>query len=56
VLRGKIREDVTGLRRPLLRFFACEKDFSHEPPDALLPNAVASGAEPYFGCGAIAGG
>ena len=56
MLRGTIRDHVTQLRRPMLRFFACEEDLSHEPPDALLPAAVASGAEPFFVVGAIAGG
>jgi hypothetical protein len=56
VLRGTIRDQVTQLRRPMLRFFACEEDLSNEPPDAPLPEAVASGAEPYFIVGAIAGG
>ena len=56
MLRGTIRDHVTQQRRPFLRFFACEEDLSHELPDALLPDAVASGAEPYFVVGAIAGG
>ena len=56
VLRGAIRDHVTHQRRPMLRFFACEDDLSHEPPDAPLPAAVASGAEPLFIVGAIAGG
>ena len=56
MLRGTIRDHVTQQRRPFLRFFACEQDLSHEPPDAPLPNAVASGAEPFFVVGAIAGG
>jgi sulfur-carrier protein len=56
MLRGTIRDHVTGQRRPMLRFFACMEDLSHEPPDALLPDAVASGAEPFFVVGAIAGG
>ena len=56
MLRGTIRDHVTGQRRPMLRFFACEEDLSHEPPDAPLPDAVASGAEPFFIVGAIAGG
>jgi hypothetical protein len=56
VLRGTIRDRVTGQRRPMIRFFACEEDFSNEPPDAPLPDAVASGAEPFFIVGAIAGG
>ena len=56
VLRGTIRDHVTLERRPFLRFFACERDLTHEPPDAPLPEAVASGAEPFFVLGAIAGG
>jgi molybdopterin synthase sulfur carrier subunit len=56
MLRGTIRDQVTLERRPFLRFFACEEDLSHEPPDAPLPDAVASGAEPFFIIGAIAGG
>jgi molybdopterin synthase sulfur carrier subunit len=56
MLRGTIRDHVTLQRRPFLRFFACEEDLSHEPPDALLPDAVASGAEPLVILGAIAGG
>jgi hypothetical protein len=56
VLRGTIREHVTERRRPYLRFFACEEDLSHEAPDARLPDAVASGAEPFLIVGAISGG
>ena len=56
MLRGTIRDQVTQQRRPFLRFFACEEDLSHEPPDAPLPDAVALGAEPFFIVGAIAGG
>jgi hypothetical protein len=56
VLEGAIREHVTKKRRAFLRFFACAQDLSHEPPDAPLPDAVASGAEPYVILGAIAGG
>ena len=56
VLCGTIREYGTLKRRPLLRFFACEEDISHEPPDALLPDAIATGAEPFLIVGAIAGG
>jgi hypothetical protein len=56
MLRGTIRDHVTHLRRPLLRFFACEDDLSNDPPDAPLPDAVASGAEPFWIVGAIAGG
>jgi molybdopterin synthase sulfur carrier subunit len=56
MLRGTIRDQVTEQRRPFLRFFACEEDLSHEPPDAPLPDAVASGVEPLVILGAIAGG
>ena len=56
VLRGTIRDHVTLQRRPFLRFFACEEDLSHEPPDTPLPDAVASGKEPFIVLGAIAGG
>jgi hypothetical protein len=56
MLRGTIRDHVTLQRRPMLRFFACEEDLSHESPDKPLPAAVASGAEPFFIIGAIAGG
>jgi molybdopterin synthase sulfur carrier subunit len=56
MLRGTIREHVTQQRRPFLRFFACGEDLSHESPDAPLPEAVASGAEPLLIIGAIAGG
>ena len=56
MLRGTIRDHVTQQRRPFVRFFACEEDLSHEPPDAPLPDAVASGAEPFLVVGAIAGG
>jgi len=56
MLRGTIRDYATQQRRPMLRFFACEEDLSHESPDAPLPAAVASGAEPFFVVGAIAGG
>jgi molybdopterin synthase sulfur carrier subunit len=56
MLRGTIRDHVTQQRRPFLRFFACEQDLSHEPPDVPLPDAVASGAEPLIVLGAIAGG
>ena len=55
-LRGTIRDHVTRQRRAFLRFFACQQDLSHEPPDVPLPDAVASGAEPFFIVGAIAGG
>src|SRR5207248_434187 len=56
MLRGTVRDHVTHQRRPMLRFFACAEDLSHEPPDAPLPEAVASGAEPFWVVGAIAGG
>jgi hypothetical protein len=56
VLCGTIRDHVTQKRRPFLRFFACEEDLSHEPADAELPVAVASGKEPFFVVGAVAGG
>ncbi len=56
VLRGTIRDHGTLKRRPFLRFFACEQDLSHEPPDAPLPEPVARGAEPFLVIGALAGG
>jgi len=56
VLRGTVRDHVTGQRRPFLRFFACGQDISHEPPDILLPDEIAEGEEPLFIIGAIAGG
>jgi len=56
MLRGAIRDHGTLERRAFLRFFACEQDLSHEPPDAALPDAVASGKEPFIVIGAIAGG
>ena len=55
-LRGTIRDHVTQERRAFVRFFACQEDLSHESPDAPLPDAVASGAEPFMIVGAIAGG
>jgi sulfur-carrier protein len=55
-LQGTIRDHVTHQRRPFVRFFACEQDWSHESPDAPLPDAVAAGAEPLLVVGAIAGG
>ena len=55
-LRGTIRDHGTLKRRPFVRFFACEQDLSHESPDAPLPAAVATGAEPFFVVGAMAGG
>lgn len=56
VLRGTIRDTVTRQRRPLVRFFACERDLSHEPSDVTLPEPVAAGTEPLLIVGAIAGG
>jgi sulfur-carrier protein len=56
MLRGTIRDHVTQQRRPFVRFFACEEDLSHESPDAILPDAVALGKEPFLIVGAIAGG
>ncbi|MEP7309429.1 MAG: MoaD/ThiS family protein [Acidobacteriota bacterium] len=56
MLRGTIRDHVTQRRRPFVRFFACEQDLSHELPDAALPDAVATGAEPLLVVGAMAGG
>lgn len=56
VLRGTIRGHVTQRRRPFVRFFACEQDLSHEPPDTPLPEQVAAGTEPFLVVGAMAGG
>ena len=56
VLRGTIRDHVTERRRPFVRFFACEQDFSHELPDTPLPDAVAKGTEPFLVVGAMSGG
>jgi hypothetical protein len=56
MLRGTIRDQVTQQRRAFVRFFACEEDLSHEPPDAPLPDAVATGTEPFLIVGAMAGG
>jgi hypothetical protein len=56
VLRGTMRDQATQQRRPLVRFFACGQDLSHEAPDAPLPEAVASGVEPFLVVGAMAGG
>jgi len=56
VLRGAIRDHATLRRRPFVRFFACAEDRSHDPPDAPLPDAVATGAEPFLVVGAMAGG
>jgi sulfur-carrier protein len=56
MLRGTMRDHVTQLRRPLVRFFACGEDLSHESPDSPLPEAIAKGSEPFVIIGAIAGG
>jgi sulfur-carrier protein len=56
VLRGTIRDHVTHKRRAFIRFFACENDLSHDPPDAPLPDAVVAGTEPFLVVGAMAGG
>ncbi len=56
MLRGTIRDHATGRRRRLVRFFACNEDVTHEPPDTPLPEAVRSGAEPFLVVGAVAGG
>ena len=56
VLQGTIRDHVSKKRRPFLRFFACQEDVSNESPDAPLPDAIATGAEPYLVVGAMAGG
>jgi sulfur-carrier protein len=56
MLRGTIRDHVTQLRRPMVRFFVCGEDLSHESPDAALPDQIAKGAEPFLIIGAIAGG
>ena len=56
VLQGTIRDHVTQARRPLVRFFACSEDVSHDPPDAPLPDAVVKGTEPFLIVGAMAGG
>jgi sulfur-carrier protein len=56
VLRGTVRDHVTRRRRPFVRFFACEEDLSHEPPDTPLPDAIAKGKEPFMIVGAMAGG
>ena len=56
VLRGTVRDQATGKRRPLVRFFCCGEDYSHETPDAPLPEPVASGTEPFCIIGAMAGG
>lgn len=56
VLRGTVRDPASGKRRPFIRFFACEEDLSHEPPDAPLPPEVLEGREPFCVIGAMAGG
>jgi sulfur-carrier protein len=56
MLRGTMRDHVTQVRRPMVRFFACGEDLSHETPDTPLPEAIANGAEPFLIIGAIAGG
>jgi len=56
MLRGTIRDHGTLKRRPFLRFFACEEDLSHEPPDAPLPEAITKGEQPFLVVGAVAGG
>ena len=56
MLRGTIRDHVTKIRRPMVRFFACGEDLSHESPDTPLPEAIATGSEPFLIIGAIAGG
>ncbi len=56
MLRGTMRDQITQRRRPFIRFFACERDLSHESPDAPLPEAVTRGTEPFLVVGAIAGG
>ena len=56
MLRGTIRDNVTKVRRPMVRFFVCGEDLSHESPDTPLPGAIASGSEPFLIIGAIAGG
>ena len=56
MLRGTIRQHASGERRPFLRFFACGEDVTHQSPDAPLPQEIASGAEPFYVVGAIAGG
>ena len=56
MLRGTIRDQITQTRRPMLRFFGCARDLTHEPPDSPLPEAIVKGTEPYLIVGAIAGG
>jgi sulfur-carrier protein len=56
MLRGTMRDQMTQKRRPFVRFFACQQDLSHDPPETPLPNAIATGAEPFLVIGAMAGG
>jgi hypothetical protein len=56
MLRGTIRDHYTGKRRPMVRYYCCEEDLSHEPPDTALPDDVVSGKEPFMVVGAMAGG
>ena len=56
MLRGTVRDHVTLQRRPMVRYYACGEDYSHEPPDTLLPDRIATGAEPFLIVGAMAGG
>jgi hypothetical protein len=56
VLRGTMRDHVTLKRRPFVRFFACKEDWSHQPPESILPDAVVNGREPFLVVGAMAGG
>ncbi|GAA1871861.1 MoaD/ThiS family protein [Actinomadura bangladeshensis] len=56
VLRGTIRDRATGRRRAFVRFFACEQDLSHDPPETVLPERVAAGTDPFMVVGAMAGG
>jgi molybdopterin synthase sulfur carrier subunit len=56
VLRGTIRDHHTRKRRPFVRYFACEQDLSHDPPETVLPDAVVNGSEPLLVVGAMAGG
>jgi sulfur-carrier protein len=56
MLRGTIRDHYTGKRRPMVRYYACEEDLSHEPTDTLLPDDIVSGKEPFIVLGAMAGG
>ena len=56
MLRGTMRDQITHKRRPFVRFFACQQDLSHDTPDTLLPDTIATGAEPFLVIGAMAGG